>query len=161
MAVLGGAASLYNAAVAAESGASRVDLFHRRTELNSANPIAGLSSTDFWPHYPDLGMAQKWRFMHHILAFNPAPPADTLDRVARLPTITRHAGVAWTGARCNGSDITIETTKGAYDADFAILGTGYIVDLSVRSELRPHLDHIALWRDVLQTHLRRDWKTPI
>lgn len=149
VAVLGGAASAFdNAAVAAESGASRVDLFHRRTELNPANPITWAQFNGFLAHYPDLGMAQKWRFMHHILAFNPAPPADTLDRVARHPSITRHAGVAWTGARCNGCDITIETTKGAYDADFAVLGTGYIVDLSVRPELRPHLDHIALWRDV-------------
>ena len=80
----------------------------------------------------------------------PPTPADTLDRVARLPTITRHAGVAWTGARCNGSDITIKTTKGAYDADFAILGTGYIVDLSVRDRncVRTWRTTIALWRDV-------------
>ncbi len=149
VAVLGGAASAFdNAAAAAEAGAARVDLFHRRAELNQANPVAWAQFNGFLAHYPDLDPAQKWRFMHHILAFNPAPPADTMDRVARLPTIARHPGTAWTGARFNGGDITIETTRGSHDTDFAILGVGYIVDLTARPELRPHLSEIALWQDV-------------
>ena len=149
VAVLGGAASAFdNAAMAAEAGAAQVDLFHRRSELNPANPVAWAQFNGFLAHYPDLDMERKWRFMHHILAFNPAPPADTIQRVTNLPAITRHAGVAWTNAREKGKGLTIETTRGPHEADFAILGIGYIVDLTARAEFRPHLDRIALWRDV-------------
>ena len=147
--VLGGAASAFdNAAMAAETGAAEVHLFHRRAKLNPANPIAWGQFNGFLAHFADLDIARRWRITHHILTFHPAPPADTCERVASLPNIVRHAGVAWTGARTNGEHVTIEAADGDHTFDFVILGIGYIVDMTVRREFARYTDLIALWSDV-------------
>ena len=147
--VLGGAASAFdNAAVAAEAGAAEVRLFHRRAELNPTNPVVWGQFNGFLAHFADLDAAQRWRITHHILSFNAAPPADTIQRVANLPNIIRHAGVRWTGAHAANGRTVVETTDGAYDFDFLILGIGYTTDIMARPELAAHAGSIALWRDV-------------
>ena len=146
--VIGGAASAFdNAASAAEAGAAEVHLFHRRAELNPANPVAWGQFNGFLAHFADLPIEVRWRFTNHIHSFKPAPPAETFDRVASLPNITRHAGVSWTDARAEGDEVVIEATDGTHRFDLVILGTGYILDVTLREEMRPHADLIALWRD--------------
>jgi cation diffusion facilitator CzcD-associated flavoprotein CzcO len=147
--VLGGAASAFdNAASAAEAGAAAVHLFHRRTDLNPANPVAWGQFNGFLAHFADLDVGQRWRFTHHIHSFKPAPPAETLARVNSLPNVIRHAGASWTGARMDGDRVAIEATDGMHDFDFIILGIGYVLDVTVRREFQPHADLIALWHDV-------------
>jgi len=147
--VLGGAASAFdNAAAAAEAGATAVDLFHRRAELNPANPVAWGQFNGFLAHFADLDIAQRWRFTNHIHSFKPAPPSETFARVSSLPNITRHAGVAWLDARMEGEEIVIVASDGEYRFDHVILGTGYILDVRLRHEMIPHADAIALWGDV-------------
>jgi len=147
--VLGGAASAFdNAASAAEAGAAEVHLFHRRLSLNPANPVAWGQFNGFLAHFADLPIAQRWRFTNHFHAFKPAPPSETYARVINLPNLTRHAGVSWTGASAQGETAVIEATDGLHRFDFVIMGTGYILDVTLREEMRPHADIIALWRDV-------------
>lgn len=147
--VLGGAASaLDNASMAAEAGAASVHLFHRRIELMAPNPITWGQFHGFLAHFADLDAARRWRITHHFLSSNAGPPADTVERAARLPNLLRHPGTTWTGASLNDGRVTIQATDGAYDFDFLILGIGYVTDLTARPELSTHLDKIALWRDV-------------
>ncbi len=147
--VLGGAASAFdNAAMAAEMGADEVHLFHRRTDLNPANPVAWGQFNGFLAHFADLDIAQRWRFINHIHSFKPAPPAETMARVKSLSNVIRHGGYTWTDARLDDEKVIIEATDGTHAFDFVILGTGYILDVAVRREFQPHLDLIALWSDV-------------
>jgi cation diffusion facilitator CzcD-associated flavoprotein CzcO len=46
-----------------------------------------------------------------------------------------------------GEAIRLETPRGAIEADFLVVGTGLVVDLSLRPELAALAPHAALWRD--------------
>jgi cation diffusion facilitator CzcD-associated flavoprotein CzcO len=149
VAVLGGAASAFdNAAMAAEAGAREVHLFHRRKELNPANPVAWGQFNGFLEHFADLDVASRWRFISHIHSFKPAPPSETIARVRNLPNITIHAGENWTDAALVEDKVRLQATDGAQDVDFAVLGTGYVLDITKREELAVYAPLIALWRDV-------------
>jgi FAD-dependent urate hydroxylase len=47
-------------------------------------------------------------------------------------------------------NVVIGTDSGSYEADFVIIGTGFITDLSLRPELAHHESHIARWADRYQ-----------
>jgi cation diffusion facilitator CzcD-associated flavoprotein CzcO len=148
VAVLGGSASAFdNAIVAAEHGAA-VHIFHRTAKLQAANPTAWGEFSGYLAHFPDLPALDRWRFTRKVRRFKTGPPLRTVERAARMPNILCHPSCSWDAVGLNGDRIRIDATDGAHDVDHIILGTGYVVDLTVIEELAEHLPLIALWRDV-------------
>jgi cation diffusion facilitator CzcD-associated flavoprotein CzcO len=56
-------------------------------------------------------------------------------------------GAAVTAARLQADRVHVDTTRGTYDFDFLLLGTGYTVNLRQRPELAGILPYIATWQD--------------
>jgi cation diffusion facilitator CzcD-associated flavoprotein CzcO len=148
VAVLGAGASAFdNAAVALEHGAREVRLFFRRKSLVRVNAYRWAEFVGFLKHHGDLPDADRWRFILQILRMGQLPPADTFQRARDHETFHLHPGSGWKSVRAVGDAVLIETDAGPFEADFLILGTGFITDLSLRPELSNVERHIARWAD--------------
>ncbi|WP_439596765.1 NAD(P)-binding domain-containing protein [Falsiroseomonas sp.] len=148
VAVLGAGASAFdNAATALEAGAARVDLLARRPVLPAVNPNRWMEFFGFLHHFADLPDPEKWRFMQTLFALNQPPPQETFSRCAAHDRFFLHLGAPLTSLGMTGDAIRLETPRATVEADFLIVGTGLVVDLSLRPELASIASEIALWRD--------------
>jgi hypothetical protein len=148
VAVLGAGASAFdNAAVALETGAREVRMFYRRPELVQVNAYRWAEFVGFLRHVGDLPDADKWRFIAQILRMGQLPPADTFKRATALPGFVLQPGTSWRALSTRGELIVIDTDSGSYEADFVIVGTGFVTDLAARPELAGIEHTIARWAD--------------
>lgn len=149
LAVIGAGASAFdNAAVALEAGAAEVTLIARRARIEQPNVKQAMEFAGFLRHYGELGDVERFR-LHQVLARFAVPPPP--DSVARC---TAHAGRfrVLTGARLlsarqDAGAVVLETARGTVTADAVIAATGFSVNMSLRPELAPFRDRIALWSD--------------
>lgn len=149
--VLGAGASAFdNAGTALEHDASGVDLFYRRKSLPRINPFRWAENRGFLEHYANLDDHWKWRFFELILRNNQPPPQDTYDRCAAHEAFSLHPGEAWDRVERAGAGVRVTTSKGSYDFDFLIVGTGLYCDLASRPEMAPYAARIAVWADRFQ-----------
>ncbi|WP_441236109.1 FAD-dependent oxidoreductase [Bradyrhizobium sp. 930_D9_N1_4] len=148
VAVIGSAASAFDAAaVALEGGAREVHLFARRNRLASEPVIRTRGYPGAYDNYGALPDAVRW---HQAIRFRRAgstPPPDAVTRAVKFPNFNLHLGASWTSARPFGRRLLATTTDGDIAFDFVIAGTGYQVDLAGRPELTGFADEILLWRD--------------
>jgi cation diffusion facilitator CzcD-associated flavoprotein CzcO len=148
IAILGAGASAFdNASVALEHGAAQVGIFFRREALPNVNPYRWAEFCGFLKHHGDLSDLDRYRFIAQILRMGQLPPADTFARAGRHPGFALHPGSPWERVAIEGDEIVIDTPKGQHRADFVIVGTGFVTDLSMRPELRSIEPHIARWSD--------------
>ena len=151
VAVLGGGASAFdNAATALEAGAAAVELHVRREQLQRVQPYKAISYAGFLRHFRELDDATRWRFMHHLLSIREALPAETWARCTRDARFELHTGSPWESVEVVGDAVQISTPNGVRQADFLILGTGFAMDLSRRTELAAFTHLIATWADRYQ-----------
>lgn len=148
IAVIGGAASAFDAAgVALEAGAKSVHLFARRAVL-AATPINRVRGyPGAYDNYYSLPDAVRW---HQALRFRRAgstAPQDAVDRVLKHGNFHLHLAAPWVSAREKAGHVAAETEDGAYRFDFVIAGTGYAADPNLRPEFADFARHILLWRD--------------
>jgi cation diffusion facilitator CzcD-associated flavoprotein CzcO len=148
VAVLGGGASAFDAAIAAAEQGAPTDLCHRDTHLVAANATAWGEFNGYLAHYPDMSLLDRWRFTQKLRRFKTGPPVRTMERAARLANLTVHPGCGWRSARLAEGRVRIEATDGVHVADYLILGTGYVTDVSIVEELAEHAPLMAQWRDV-------------
>jgi cation diffusion facilitator CzcD-associated flavoprotein CzcO len=151
LAVIGGAASAFDAAaVALEAGAASVDLFARRASLASI-PISRVRGyPGAYDNYGELPDTVRW---HQALRFRRAgstAPADAIERVLRFANFRLHMAAPWLMARAEADRIVAQVAGEELHFDFAIAGTGYFVDPQVRPELADFAGKILLWRDRYQ-----------
>jgi cation diffusion facilitator CzcD-associated flavoprotein CzcO len=148
IAVLGAGASAFdNASTALERGAAEVRLFFRRKTLVNVNPYRWAEFAGFLGHHGDLPDAERYRFIHQILRMGQLPPTDTYQRATRLPSFHLQPGAGWRAVELRGDAIAIHTDAGEFEADFVVVATGFVTDLSKRPELSLLHPHIALWSD--------------
>ncbi len=149
VAVLGAGASAFdNAASALEQGAREVRLCFRRPALVNVNAYRWAETVGFLKHAGDLPDADKWRFIRQILRMGQLPPADTLERARGHAGFHLHGGCAWESVVPYGDGVRIRCAGGeVHDADFVIVGTGFVTDLRRRPELAEIEPHIARWSD--------------
>jgi len=148
VAVLGAGASAFdNAAVALEAGAHEARLFFRRKSLVRVNAYRWAEFAGFLKHHGDLPDELKWRFIVQILRMGQLPPADTLERARQHPGFHLHPGSSLRGLRTDGALVRFETEQGPFEADFLIVGTGFVTDLALRPELARTERFIARWAD--------------
>jgi cation diffusion facilitator CzcD-associated flavoprotein CzcO len=148
MAVLGASASaIDNAATALEAGVAEVTLFVRRRYFPQVNKAKWASFPGFMRAYASLPDAERWAFYSYILGEGTPPPHESVLRCARHAGFRIRFGEGWTGIRERTDGLLIETAKGAYPLDAAVIAIGFDVDLLARPELAPFRDQILLWRD--------------
>lgn len=148
VAVIGaGASAMDNAAVALETGAARVDLFIRRTDIPRINKFTGIGSQGVIHGFAGLSDDWKWRFLDHTLSAQTPPPRDSTLRVSRHPNAFFHLGSPMTSLMQDGDHLVLTTPKGRYEVDFVIFATGFRVDLAERPELKAVAPFIRFWGD--------------
>lgn len=150
VAVIGvGASAVDNAAEALEHGAKEVRHLIRRESMPLINKMMGIGSYGFSAGYPALPDEWRWRFMQYSFATQTPSPRGSTLRVSRHPNAHFHFGKVTTSiedrkgsARIHFADDT------SYDADFIILGTGFVTDPMARTEFGDKAAEILLWQDV-------------
>ena len=148
VAVLGGAASAFDAAgTALEAGAAAVHLFVRRHAL-AALPVArSRGYPGAYDNYPDLPDRIRWQQALRFRRAGSTAPADAIERVLGFANFHLHLAAPWEAARVDKDKIVATAAGGEFRSDFAIAGTGYFVDPRAAPELADFAEHILLWRD--------------
>jgi cation diffusion facilitator CzcD-associated flavoprotein CzcO len=147
--VVGGGASAFdNAIKVAEAGAARVDLYHRAPDLRSANGVAWSEFNGYLAHFPDLDLAQRWRFARQMKALRSGPPVRTVEKAQATANIVIHPGSSFERLEMKDAHVLVHATDGMRAFDFLILGTGYETNVALAPEFIEHMDKIALWQDV-------------
>ena len=148
VAVLGGAASAFDAAaVALEHGAREVHLFARRKALAALPVIRLRLYPGAYDNYGSLPDALRWQQALRFRREGSTPPPDAVSRATRFPDFHLHLGAPWIAAKPHGKRLLATTPQGQIAFDFVIAGTGYGVDLAARPELSDFAHQISLWRD--------------
>jgi FAD-dependent urate hydroxylase len=148
IAVLGSAASAFDAAaVALESGAREVHLFARRQTLAALPVIRVRLYPGAYDNYGALPDALRWQQAVRFRREGSTPPADSISRATRFPEFHLHLGAPWISAEPHGRRLLATTPQGQIAFDFVIAATGYGVDLAARPELSDFAHEILLWRD--------------
>ncbi len=149
--VLGHAASAFdNAGAALAAGAASVDLCFRRARLPRVNPHRHLETAGMMSHFAQLPDAIRWSVARHFRLFDQPPPTLAFETAMAHPRFRLHPGRPWTSLRLEAGEIVIGTPQGELRVDHVLLGTGVVVDLEARGELRTLAPLIQRWRDRYQ-----------
>lgn len=150
VAVIGvGASAVDNAAEALEHGAAEVRHLIRRKEMPTINKMMGIGSFGFTAGFADLPDEWRWRFMQYSFSTQTPPPHGSTVRVSRHPNAYFHFGKDTTRIESRGNCAVVHFADGtSYEADFVILGTGFVIDPFARSEFGETAGKIQLWQDV-------------
>lgn len=148
VAVIGAAASAFDAAaVALESGAAAVHLFARRDRL-AATPVARVRGyPGLYDNYLALPDATRWHHAARYRRLGTTPPPDSVQRVLKFPHFHLHLSSPWQGAEVRDGKVVASVNDESFRFDFAIAGTGYTHELSQRPELAGLADVVLRWRD--------------
>ena len=150
VAVIGvGASAVDNAAEALEHGAAEVRHLVRRKEMPTINKMMGIGSFGFTAGFADMDDAWRWRFMQYSFATQTPSPRGSTLRVSRHPNAFFHFGKTTKRIEQAGDGATLHFADGtSYNADFIILGTGFVIDPMARTEFGNTAADILLWQDV-------------
>lgn len=148
VAVLGAGASAFdNTATALEAGAREVRHSVRRPRLPEVSALRYLEFAGFFRNFRMLDDARKLRFMRRYFALPTPPPADTLERCRAHANFDLRLSDGWTAMQASGEGLAITTPNGTFEADFAILGTGFKIDLASVPYLQDLVPHMMFWKD--------------
>lgn len=158
VAVIGLAASAFdNAATALESGAAKVTLIGRATQLPRLNKMKQTVYPGFTAGYPALPDKDKLRIMRHVAQSRIAPPRRSVQRVAANPRMQLLLGSTVTDVKPSGERYQIDTGKATLVVDHVILGTGFAIDLDTPPEISPFAGNILRWRDRVSDGIEDEW----
>ncbi|SDR48481.1 Predicted flavoprotein CzcO associated with the cation diffusion facilitator CzcD [Paraburkholderia fungorum] len=148
VAVLGGAASAFDAAATAlEAGAAEVHLFARRATLAAVPVSRSRGYPGAYDNYFDLPDALRWFQALRFRRSGSTAPLDAIQRATRFANFHLHPGTEWEAASESSGRMTAQVSGETFQFDFAIAGTGYFIDPSARPELAAFASQIRLWRD--------------
>lgn len=151
VAVIGGAASAFDAAaVALESGAAAVHLFARRARI-PATPVARLRGyPGVYDNYLALPDATRWHHAARYRRLGTTPPPDAVQRVLGFANFHLHPAAPWQDAPVQDGRVLAAVGDERFLFDYVIAGTGYTHELSQRPELAGIADLVLRWRDRYQ-----------
>ncbi len=149
VAVLGAGASAFdNAATALEAGARDVVQYVRRPRLPTLNSARFGEFRGMYRHFGALDDAARIAIARRRLSLPMPAPDYSVARCSVHDAYDLRLGSGWTDVRERAGGIEIHATDGTREVfDFAILGTGFVVDLRRVPWLAPVVGHIALWGD--------------
>ena len=141
-----GSSAMDSAATALESGAERVDLLIRRTELPRINKGKGSGNPGLTSAHLNLPDEWKWRIRHYVNVQQIPPPSGSVQRVAKFANARFIFGAPIDQVDVSGDSLRVRTPRGVFDLDFLIFSTGFRVDWSARPEFAAIAPHIRSWR---------------
>lgn len=148
VAILGHGAGAFDAAgTALDHGAARVDLCFRRERIPLVNPRRHMEYAGMMGSYAQAAPECRWRLAHHLAAVDQPPPNPAWQRVKDDPRLFLHPGTTWESLNDSGQGVRVLTPRGAIEAEFAILATGFIRAPLERPEIESFVDAIATWGD--------------
>ncbi|GGF82519.1 monooxygenase [Azorhizobium oxalatiphilum] len=148
VAVIGGAASAFDAAATAlEAGARDVHLFSRRPELAATAVTKARAYPGAYDNFRQLPDALRWHLAVRYRRSGTTAPLETVERAIRHPNFHIHLGAPWPRPEISSDHVTARIGGEPLRFDFVIAGTGYAVDPARRPELADFADDIALWQD--------------
>jgi len=149
VAVIGAGASAWdNAATALEAGAAGVSMYARRRFLPQVNKGRASAGPAYFEGWAGLEPAQKWGLLAYLDDVQSPPPHETVNRVlAHGDRFQLSLGTRVEAVRRAGGKVVLELGDGPKQADFLILGTGFLVDVATAPMLSDISGDIALWRD--------------
>lgn len=146
--VLGVGASAFDcAATALEAGAAEVTMFARRPHLPQVNKSKGASYPGFLRGFASLSDEDRWRLQTYIFGEQAPPPHESVLRCDAHPGFSIRFSEPWLDVVPAEQSVIVTTSTSRYILDYAIIATGFEIDLSKRPELAPFADNILLWRD--------------
>ncbi|MBR0669707.1 NAD(P)-binding domain-containing protein [Neoroseomonas soli] len=146
--VIGAGASAFdNAAAALEAGCGRMTMLLRRQRLPRVNSGKSLEGRGTWHGWHALPAEWRWRLALSVERRQTPPPHESVRRVSAHANAAIRMGAGIECVTRDGEALLLKTPKGEIRADFTILGTGFLQDASLRSELGAIADQIRLWRD--------------
>ena len=147
--VLGAGASAFDTAAAAlEGGAASVQQFVRREAIAVINPFRWMEKAGFLRHFGSMDDAARWDWMDAVYRNGMPPTQDGIKRCASFSNYSIAYGTNWARVAMRDEDVEVTLIDGRRrHFDFLILGTGHLVDIGLRPELRLHAGEIALWKD--------------
>jgi FAD-dependent urate hydroxylase len=141
-----GASAMDSAATALEAGATRVDLFIRRTELPRINKGKGAGNPGLVHGYYDLPDQWKWRFRRYINQQQVPPPRGSTLRVSRFSNSHFQMGSPILSIDSNADGMRVNTPKLGLTVDFLVFATGFRANLNARGEFSQLAPHVKLWK---------------
>lgn len=153
VAVLGSAASAFDAAGALlEAGAREVHLFSRGADLARGSAMKPFSFFGAWEHFHALPDEDRWTVMRHFRRRASFPPVPAVKRATAHPNFRLHLDAGWTAAAPHGAGVRITLQSGdVFEADFVVLGTGYLTDARLFPAFADFAPAIARWSDKVET----------
>jgi cation diffusion facilitator CzcD-associated flavoprotein CzcO len=146
--ILGAGAAAFDTAVAALGASARsVDLFMRRAQLPMLDLARELEHGGGLDHGHELADSTKWALSRFMSGLSQSPAEHHFLKACNHPNFRMHLGAPWETVRFDGSQIQVETPKGAFSFDHVFAGTGVAVDMSRRPELSKIAAKAAFWRD--------------
>lgn len=146
--IVGAASSAFDWAVSAlRGGANSATLFARASEFPKTEVLAWTNFPGFLGHFADLDALRRWRFMRRVFDLKVPPTNEMYQAAHAFPNFRTELGCPPQRASIEDGRIRLDTPRGPFFFDHLLLGTGYAIDLSLRPELAPFADQIALWSD--------------
>lgn len=143
-----GASAVDNAAEALEQGATEVRLLARRKSMPTVNKLMGIGSYGVTAGFAEISPQWRWRIMDYSFKQQTPAPHNSTLRVSSHTNAFFHFDCAIESTEIAGSDLLLRTQTGrVFKTDHIILGTGFSVDTSSRSELEPYAEQIGTWGD--------------
>lgn len=151
VAVVGGAASAFDAAATAlEAGAASVHLYARREKIASLPVTRTRAYPGAYDNYPFLPDGWRWKQARRFFEAGSTPPPDAIARVVEDARFHLRLGAPWTEAELRDGRIVTSAGGERRAFDFVIAGTGYVSDPSLRPELAEVAGEVLRWRDRYQ-----------
>ena len=148
VAVLGvGSTAFDNAGTALEGGAAEVVMFARRAILPQVNKSKWTSFPGFFHGYVALPDAARWKFLNYVWDEQVPPPFESVLRCDAKPNFRLRLGTPWLDLAADADGVRVVTAEGSERFDYAILATGFDVDLMRRPELAALRPHVLTWAD--------------
>ena len=153
VAVLGAAASAFDAAGALlEAGARAVHLFSRGEDLARGSAMKPFSFFGAWEHFHALPDADRWAVMRHFRRRASFPPVPAVQRATAHAGFRLHLDAPWRAVAPHGEGVRITLGSGdTVDADFVVVGTGYLADARLFAPFADFAPAIARWSDRVAT----------
>lgn len=142
----GGDSALDAAATALEAGATHVDIYMRGTRYTQINYWKAFTHAGHRYGYASLNAAERADTLSFLQSQRTPPARGTVQRLQHATNLAIHFGQSITQIRSEYQGLTLDTSTGTTGrADFLILATGYVTDLSLRPELRDLVPHMRFF----------------